>query len=120
MVLTPWRVLFGLEQHLLGVDEAGPIEIGQLVLGPQPNRVDRTRLFTEATEDAADHIDLIDRRVALARRDGTRGIVVRRLDVDSARRTCRRAQFAADAALQPIFVTVQPVPTPTGRRQSAI
>src|SRR5437870_4539567 len=119
MVLTPWRVLFGLEQHLLGVDEAGPIEIGQLVLRPKSNRVHWTRLFTEATEDAADHVDLIDLRVAFARRYGMRGIVVRRLDVDGAGRTGRRAQLATDAALEPIFVAVQPVPTAKARRQAA-
>src|SRR5262245_12128861 len=41
VVLAARRVRLGIEQHLLGVDEVAPIEVGQLVLGTEPNGIHR-------------------------------------------------------------------------------
>jgi hypothetical protein len=67
------RVTLGVEQHLLRVDEALARLVGELVLGTEPDRLDRARLFAEAAEDAADHVDLELLRVALAERHGLAG-----------------------------------------------
>ena len=120
VILAPRRELLGVEQHLLGVDEVLAVEVRQLVLGPEADGIDRAGLLAVAAEDAAQHVDLVDRREALTRRRRVRRIVVGRLDVDRPRRAGRRAQLAADAALEPVVVPVQPVPTTERGRQAPL
>src|SRR5258708_27970803 len=68
VVLARWREFLGVEQHLLRVDEVGPGEVGQLRLGAPADRIHLTRFFAVAAEDAADHVDLVDRRISFTSR----------------------------------------------------
>src|SRR5438067_12160815 len=74
------RPRVGHEQHLLRVDEGGPVVVGQLVVVPEHDRLGRADLLAVAAEDAADHVDLVALRVALARRDASLVGVLVRLD----------------------------------------
>src|SRR5437588_4178604 len=45
VVLPRRRELLGVQQHLFGVDEVAPVEVGQFVLGAEPDSVHRARFF---------------------------------------------------------------------------
>src|SRR3984893_5623581 len=62
-----------------------------------------------AAEDATRVVDVVNARVALPRGDTLRVGIFRSLDVDAACRTGRRAQEAAHALFQPVFVSMQNV-----------
>src|SRR5438105_3203760 len=108
VVLPSRGVFFGIEQHLLRIDKVRPREVGQLVLGAQADRINWTGFLAVAAEDAADHVDLVDRRIPLTSRCRMSRVVVGRLDEDGTGRTGRRAQLAADAALEAVGGAVQP------------
>src|SRR4029453_11529968 len=65
-----------------------------------------------AAEDAARQVDLVDPRVALARRHARLGVVLGGDDADAVGGAGRRAERAADALLEPVLVAVESVPAP--------
>src|SRR4051812_6360435 len=96
------RAVEGLgEQHLLGEDEGGAVVVRHLVVVAHRDRVERARDLAVAAEDAAREVDLVDRRVALARRHAVLWRVLRGHHTDAVRRAGGGAQRAADALLQP-------------------
>jgi hypothetical protein len=103
------------QQPLLGVDEVLALEVGQLVLVAQDDRLRRAGLLAVAAEDAAQHVDLVAAGVALAGRDARLVGVLGRLDVDGLGRAGGGAQRAADAALQAVLVAHQVVAAPEAR-----
>src|SRR5579884_3161080 len=106
----------GLEQHLLRVDELLAARVGELVFGPQHDRLDRASLLTVAAEDASEHVDLVDLGVALTRADPVLLRVLGGDDQDATHRTGGSAQLATDAAFQPVFVPAQIVAAPVSHR----
>src|SRR5712691_3887612 len=100
-----------LEQLLLGVDELLATRVRQLVLGAQHDRLHGARILAVAAEDAPQHVDLVGLGVALAWRDAVLVGVLRGDDQDAANRARRGAQLAADAALEPVLIAPQVVPT---------
>src|SRR4051794_19369428 len=96
------RAVEGLgEQHLLGEDEVGAVIVRHLVVVAHRDRVERARDLAVAAEDAAREVDLVDRRVAFARRHAVLWRVLRGHHTDAVRRAGGGAQRAADALLQP-------------------
>src|SRR6478672_9612163 len=95
------------EQHVLGVDQVVAVVLGDLEVVAQRDRVERAGELAVAAEDAARHVDLVDARVALARRDTILRRVLGRHDADAVRRARRRAERAADALLEAVLVPVQ-------------
>src|SRR3954468_14152840 len=89
------------EQHLLREQEIGARVVGELVVDAHRDRVERARDLAVAAEDAARHVDLVDRGVALAGRDLVLGRVLRRHDANALGRARGGAQRAADALLEP-------------------
>src|SRR5438132_4748423 len=55
-----------LQQLLLGIDELLATGVGQLVLRPEHDRLHGTCILAVAAEDAAQHVDFVGLRVALA------------------------------------------------------
>src|ERR1700760_707868 len=88
------------EQHLLREDQVGAVVVGELVVMAHRDRVERARDLAVAAEDAAREVDLVDLRVALARRYAMLGRVLGGDDADAVRRARGRAERAADALLQ--------------------
>src|SRR5688572_30590346 len=76
----------------------------------QHDRVGRAGILTVAAEDAAQHINLIGRGIALARRVWVRRIILGRHNQDRVGRAGRRAQRAADAALHAVAEALELVP----------
>src|SRR5256885_39171 len=76
----------GFEQHLLGEDEALPGHVRHLVLRTEDYGLHRTGVLTVAAEDAAEHVDLIDLRVAFAGADPVLITVLRRDHEDATNR----------------------------------
>src|SRR2546430_6139026 len=104
------------EQHLLREDQVRPGVVGQLVVVAHRDRVERARHLAVAAEDAARHVDLVDRGVALARRDLVVGGVLRGHHADALGRAGGRAQRAADALLEAgVLEAVQLVAAPGAR-----
>ena len=60
------------EQHVLRVDQVVARVLGDLELVAERDRVERAGELAVAAEDAAAQVDLVDPRVALARRDAVR------------------------------------------------
>src|SRR5438045_3447141 len=56
----------GCEQLLFREDEVGPVVVGQFVLVAHRQRTGRARLDAQATQDAAQVVDLVDATVTLA------------------------------------------------------
>src|SRR6266567_2052335 len=82
-------------QHLLlTIDQVAGIEGRQLKSMPMGNRIRGARFHTIAAENAAVVIDVVNLRVALGATDAVLGGVFGGLDIDTIRRTCRRAQKA--------------------------
>src|SRR5205823_1556536 len=88
------------EQHLLGEDQVAAFVVRQLVVVAHRDRVERAGDLAIAAEDAARHVDLVDRRVALAGGDAVIGRVLGGDDADAVGRAGGGAQRAADALLQ--------------------
>src|SRR4051794_30973562 len=90
-----------LEQHLLGEDQVAARVVGELEVVPHRDRVERAGDLAVAAEDAAQHVDLVDLRVALAGRHLVLGGVLGGDDADAVGRAGGGAQRAADALLEP-------------------
>src|SRR5438105_2633706 len=103
------------EQHVLRIDLVVARVLGQLVLVPERDRVERAGELAVAAEDAAAHVDLVDPRVALAGRHAVLGRVLRGHDPDAVGRAGGRAERAADALLEPVLVPPEPVPAAEAR-----
>src|SRR5262249_10847717 len=106
------------EQHLLGVDEALPAVVRQLVLVGHRERPGRAGLDAEPAEDAAQIVDLVDAAVPLARGEALLLGVGGPLHEDRISRAGPGAQLAADALLQtvrPPVELVAPVEPGSGR-----
>jgi hypothetical protein len=103
------------EEHVLRVDQVVARVLRELELVAERDRVERAGELAVAAEDAAREVDLVDPRVALARRDTVLGGVLCGDDADAVRRACGRAEGAADALLEPVRVEVQPVPAAEAR-----
>src|SRR6202521_609287 len=104
------------QQLLLGVDELLAAGVRELVLRAQHYRLHRARVLAVATEDAAQHVDLVGLRVALSGRDPFLVAVLGGDHEDAADRARRGAQLAADAALEPVVVAAQVVAAPVALR----
>src|SRR5579884_2570817 len=102
----------GLEQHLLRVDELLAARVGELVFGPEHDRLDRAGLLAVAAEDAPEHVDLVDLGVALPGADPVLLGVLGGDPQDAPHRAGGRAQLTADAALQPVVVPAEVVTAP--------
>src|SRR5271154_5192437 len=63
------------EQHLPGEEQGCAVVVGGRGVVPHRDRVERAGALAVAAEDAAGQVDLIPRRVALARRDAVLGRV---------------------------------------------
>src|SRR3954452_15376480 len=102
LALSPeWGALRGWrQQHLLREDQVRARVVRQLVVVAHRDRVERAGHLAVAAEDAARHVDLVDRRVALARGD----LVLRRVlgsdDAYALGRAGGGAERAADALLE--------------------
>src|SRR5215207_5814968 len=103
------------EEHVLRVDQVVARVLGELVLVPERDRVERAGEFAVAAEDAAAHVDLVDAGVALAGRDPVRRRVLGRDHADAVGRARGSAERAADALLEPVLVRMQPVAAPEAR-----
>src|SRR5439155_8099377 len=103
------------EEHVLRVDQVVARVLRDLVLVAERDRVERAGELAVAAEDAAAHVDLVDARVALTGGDAVRRRVLLGHDADAVGRAGRRAERAADALLEPVFVPVQPVPPAEAR-----
>src|SRR3954452_16864108 len=90
-----------LQQHLLREDQVRAVVVGQLVVVAHRDRVERAGDLAVATEDAARHVDLVDRGVALAGRDLVVGRVLGGHHADALGRAGRDAERAAHALLEP-------------------
>jgi hypothetical protein len=88
------------EQHLLGEDEVGAVVVRELEVRAHRDRVERAGDLAVAAEDAAAHIDLVDRRVALAAGHPVLRGVLGGHDADAVRGARSRAERAADALLE--------------------
>ena len=75
--------------------------VGELVVVAHRDRVERAGHLAVAAEDAARHVDLVDRRVALAGRHLVLGRVLGGHHADALGRAGRGAERAADALLEP-------------------
>src|SRR6202011_5339749 len=104
------RLLLGrvwFEQHLLCEDEALPGHVCHLVLPAEDYRLHRAGVLTVAAKDAAEHVDLVDLREALAGADPVLRSVLGRDHKDAADRTCRGAELTAYAALETVVVAAK-------------
>src|SRR5918992_4899387 len=99
------------EQHVLRVDQVVARVLGELVLGLERDCVERARELAVAAEDAAREVDLVDARVALARRDTVRRRVLLGDDADAVRRAGGCAERAADAFLEAVVEPPEPMTT---------
>src|SRR6201999_2842352 len=95
------------QQVLLLVDQVGPVVVGHLIVVGHRQRASRAGLDAQPASDTAQVIDLIDAAVAFARRKAGFVGVVGAFDVDRVGWTRPRAQFAPDAFLQAVGVTVE-------------
>ncbi len=100
LLLRPDRVLARGERHLVVVR--------------QRQRARRARLDAQAAHDAAQVVDLVVLRVALARADRVLRVVVRALHPDRVGRAGEGAQLAPDALLQAVVVAVEQVAPDVG------
>src|SRR5213079_1615839 len=82
---------------------------------PERDRVEWAGDLAVAAEDAAAQVDLVDPRVALARRDAVVGGVLGGDDADAVGGARGRAQRAADALLEPVVVPPEPMPAAEAR-----
>src|SRR5690606_38572452 len=107
------------DQHvLLAVDEVLVAVVGELELVAEDDRAGGARLLAEAAEDAAEHVDLVDLRVALPRRHRVRRVVLGGLDVDRVGRAGGGAERTPDALLEArVGVPQQVVAAPEPRLQ---
>src|SRR4051794_32630094 len=90
-----------LQQHLLREDQVAARVVGQLEVVAHRDRVERAGHLAVAAEDAAQHVDLVDLRVALAGRDLVLGGVLGGDDADAIGRAGGGAERATDALLEP-------------------
>src|SRR5215211_3903620 len=97
------------QEHVLRVDLVVAVVLGELVLVAERDRVERARELAIAAEDAAADVDLVDPRVPLAGRDAVVGRVLGGDDADAVRRAGRGAERAADALLEPVLVSPEPM-----------
>src|SRR5207248_5430111 len=95
------------EQHVLRVDQVVAVVLGDLEIVAEHDRVERAGELAVAAKDAARHVDLVDARIALARRDAVLGGVLGRNDADAVRGAGSGAEGAADALLQAVLVPLQ-------------
>src|SRR5581483_4386645 len=86
----------------------------------QRDRVERACDLAVAAEDAAAHVDLVDARVALSRRDAVLRRVLSRHDADAVGGARSRAERAADALLEAVLVPVQAVAAAEARIDRAL
>src|SRR5205807_5013319 len=84
------------------------------------DRVERTGELAVTAEDAARHVDLVDPRIALAGGDAVVRRVLGRDDADAIRRTRGGAERTADALLEPVLISVQPMPPAKARIDGAL
>ncbi len=88
------RIISGAHEIFFRVDEMVAIKTRQFVVGPHPDRVDRTSLFAHAAKNAAQHVDIkfngifFDARIR----------VLPRGNVDAGGGARRRAEHAGRAA----------------------
>src|SRR5690348_13551988 len=108
------------EEHVLRVDLIVAVVLRDLVVVAEGDRVERACELAVAAEDAAAEVDLVDARVALARRDAVVRRVLRGDDPDAVRGTGGRAERAADALLEPVLVPPQHVPAAEARIDRAL
>src|SRR4026207_1462503 len=83
------------EEHVLRVEEVAALVLGDLELVAEGDRVEGAGELAVAAEDAAAHVDLVDPRVALSRRNAVLGGVLLRDDADAVRRAGGGAERAA-------------------------
>src|SRR5919109_637047 len=105
------------DELVLGVDELLARRARDLVLGGHEEGLRGARLDAQAAEDAPQIVDLIDLRVALARREANSGGVLCSHHVDGVGRAGSGAQLAADALLQAVGMTVEDVTTLEARKR---
>src|SRR5439155_14435069 len=86
------------QEALLRVDKVGPFVIGKLKIVAQNDCLGRAGFLAIAAKDAADHVDLVTLRIALAGRVALGVGVLGGLDVDRLGRAGRGTERAADAA----------------------
>src|SRR5919199_6086369 len=111
-ILENWRripeALIGRNQeHLLGKHRRLAVVERKLVVVFEHDCVRRACIFTIATVDAADHIDLVALGVTLANRDRVVRIVLRGIDEDRIGRTGSGTERAADTPLEAVRKALQ-------------
>src|SRR5579885_2976011 len=99
----------GLEEVLLGGDQALAAVVGEVQARPQGDRLGGARLGAVAAVDAAHQVDLVADGIALAGRHGVLRVVLGGADGDAAHRAGAGAELAADALLHAVVVAVQDV-----------
>jgi hypothetical protein len=105
------------EQVVLLVDQVRAVVVGELVLVGHRQCPRRARLDAQATEDAAQVVDLVDAAIALARAVPVTLGVGGTFDVDRVSRARPGAQLAADALLETVGPAVELVPAVEARRR---
>ena len=106
----------GLEQLRLGDHGVLAPVVGQVVAGPEGDRLGGAGLGAVAAVDAAHQVDLVALGVPLARGDGVVLGVLGGPHVDAADRAGGGAELAADALLQAVVVAVEDVAAAVARR----
>ncbi len=102
----------GHQQHLLSINHALRVIVGQCVVVLEHDGPGRASLFAQTAKDAAHHIDLIALGIALAGRVA-RGIgIIGSLDQDTLSGAGTGAQFTADTLLQTVVVAFQDMLAP--------
>src|SRR6266496_5216219 len=99
------------QQLLFAIDQIRCVECGQLEPMPMRDRICRTGFHAIAAEDAAIVVNVVNLGVAFSAADPLFLCILRRLNVDTIRRTVRRAEETGYALLQAIFVPLQNVYT---------
>src|SRR4029453_16187164 len=108
------------EQHVLRVDQVVARVLGDLEFLLERDRVERARELAVAAEDAAREVDLVNAPVAPTGRNAIVGGVLCRDDANAVGRAGSRAQRAADALLEPVLVSPEPVPPAEARGEGAL
>src|SRR6188508_3531588 len=91
------------EEHVLRVDEVVARVLGDLELVAEGDRVEGAGELAVPAKDAAAHVDLVDARVPLARRDAVLRGVLLGDDADAVCRARGSAERTADALLEPVL-----------------